>query len=129
MKQILDVSQRRGQLEAEGAAPFHLMASFEWFDVTGKIQGKGSLDELWDSPKRYRQSLIFPGEKLVEVDNGTQGWRTGKWVIPEPIAMGVMAVLTPFRERPGGNRLSPVTLMQSMDLGLDCIGTEPDLLE
>jgi TonB family protein len=125
MKQMLEVSQRRGQLEAEGAAPFHLVASFEWFDVTGKIQGKGSLDELWESPKRYRKFLTFSGEQLVEIDNGTQAWRTGKWGILEPVALGVMSVLTPFLERPSGNRLNLEMSKQSVNL--DCVGTEPDL--
>lgn len=29
LKQTLDVSQRRAQLEVEGSEPFHLVASFE----------------------------------------------------------------------------------------------------
>lgn len=126
MKQTLDLSQKRGQLEREGAPPFHLVASFERLDVTGKSLGKGSLDELWENPKRYRKVLTISGRRLVEADNGTQAWRTGEWVLQQSVDLGVMAALTPFRERPEGGRTSPQA--SPKDNGdLDCIGTEPEL--
>lgn len=126
MKQILDVSERRGQLEMEGAEPFHLVASFEWFDVAGKPLGKGALDELWISPKQYRKSINLPDKKLLEVDNGTQLWRTGEWAIFQSSAMGMVSALIPFYERPGGDRLS-IEAPPKDNSNLDCIGTEPDL--
>jgi TonB family protein len=40
--------------------------------------------------------------------------------------LGIMAALTPFRERPDGNRLTPQASPKD-NAGLDCIGTEPEL--
>jgi hypothetical protein len=119
MKQMLDVSQRRGQLEIDGGAPFHLVASYEEFDADGKPAGKGSIDELWEGPRRYRQTLTVPAiekvapdgngqyrqiltapaRKLVEVDSGTQVWRTGQWVLFEPVTLGLDSALKPFQLR------------------------------
>ena len=148
MNQMLDVSQRRGQLEMDGGAPFHLVASFEKFDEEGKSAGKGIIDELWESPHQYRQTLTLPEikeekqpdgakqffevltlppRKLIEVDNGTQGWRTGRWVFVGLFGSSLNAVLRPLYLRSTiRNRLiyEPV---QSARESLDCIGTEPDL--
>jgi TonB family protein len=113
-------------LEAEGAAPFHLVASFEWFDDTGKSLGKGTLDKLWETPKRYRESITLPDKKLLEVDNGTQLWRTGEWSLPDMVGLGFSVVSKPFYEMREGDRLSiaPPTKESS---NLDCVGTEPAL--
>jgi TonB family protein len=126
MKQMLDLSQRRGQLEMQGAEPFHLQASFEWFDVGGKSLGKGSLDEIWKDPDEYRRALELPGKHLILVDNGGQGWRTGEWSMLQSVSLGIGSVLTPFRERPEGDRLSLETAPKD-NPNLDCVGTEPDL--
>ena len=63
----------------EGASPFHLVASYTWVNRSGKLQGKGSIDETWDNLRRYRQSFVISGKQLLEVDNGSQAWRTGEW--------------------------------------------------
>jgi TonB family protein len=127
LKQMLRISQHRGELETDGAAPFHLMASFEWLSSDGRSLGKGKLDELWESPKQYRKSITLPDGNLVEVDNGIQAWRTGKWVTQESVNLVTVAALRPFlqlsqtsdrlnRESPGDKSIS-----------MDCVGTEPDL--
>jgi TonB family protein len=126
MKQMLDLSQRRGQLEMQGADPFHLVASFEWSDVAGKSLGKGRLDEVWKSPDGYRTTLELPGKHLVQIDNGGQGWRTGEWSMLQSVALGIRSALTPFRERPEGDRLSLEKAPED-NPNLDCVGTEPDL--
>jgi TonB family protein len=126
MKQMLDLSQRRGQLEMNGADPFHLVASFEWFDVAGKPLGKGTLDELWKGPDEYRRALELPGKHLILIDNGGQGWRTGEWSMLHSVSQGIESALTPFRERPEGDRLSLERASED-NPNLDCVGTEPDL--
>jgi hypothetical protein len=148
MKQMLDASQRRGQLGMVGSAPFHLIASFQEFDSDGKPAGKGTLDELWESPTQYRQTLVLPAIKrvmskdgkekfeevlsappreLIEVDNGTQAWRTGEWVLLGESGRAIEAVLQPFASRPKtSNRLSWETA-RNEDAALECIGTEPDI--
>jgi hypothetical protein len=148
LKEMLDASQRRGQLEMEGGAPFHLVASFEAFDIDGKSDRKGKLDELWESPRQYRQSIttaeirdaksddgkttfrqdfsLLP-RTLVEIDNETQGWRTGRWIFTNQAASVLLAALQPLRLRSSiGNRLSYVTPARGIQ-GVDCVGTEPDL--
>lgn len=148
MKQMLDISQRRGQLGMEGTAPFHLIASFQEFDEDGKPAGKGTLDELWESPTQYREALVLPAMKrvtskdgkealeedlsappreLIEVDNGTQAWRTGEWVLFAESGKGIDAVLQPFLLRSNtSNRLS-YEAPRNEDAALECIGTEPDI--
>ncbi len=147
MKQMLDASQRRGQLEIDGGVPFHLLASYEEFDSDGRPAGKGSIDELWEGPKRYRQTLTLPAiervkldgngqyrqvltapvRKLIEVDSGTQLWRTGEWVLFDPVVLGLQSALKPFQLRsPTTNRLSYRDPLKK-NIALECIGTEPDL--
>lgn len=148
MKQMLDVSQRREQLNMEGSAPFHLVASFQKFDEDGKPTGKGTLDELWESPTQYREALTLPAMKhvkskdgkedfeevlsappreLVEVDSGTQAWRTGEWVLFGQSGNAIDAVLRPFLLRSNtSNRLSYETTLNE-NAALECIGTEPDI--
>lgn len=148
MKQMLDTSQRRGQLNMDGTAPFHLMASFQEFDDHGRPTGKGTVEELWESPKQYREIVTLPAIKhvmskdgkqdfeedfhaplreLVEVDNGTQLWRTGEWVLFDQLGKGIDAMLQPFLLRSNtSNRLSYGVPPQE-NTALECIGTEPDI--
>jgi len=147
MRQMLNTSERRGTLVTDGAQPFHLVASYEEFDVNGKLVSKGSLDELWAGPKRYREVITLPVMKLVshshggefeedhhappailvEVDDGNQAWRTGKWVLPMAPAVAIAAVLNPF------HNLSPTTRRFSYEgdfqknHDMECVGVEPDL--
>jgi hypothetical protein len=144
LKQLLEISQRRGQLEMDGATPFHLIASYDQFDFGGRPAGKGSIDELWENTKRYRQvltvpqieetksgtvahfqqMLTLPPRKLTEVDNGTQAWRTGQWVL---FADFLGPLLKPFSPL---SRVSDKLTNEAPppgNNGLDCIGTEPDL--
>jgi TonB family protein len=148
MKQMLDASQHRGQLGMEGTAPFHLVASFQEFGEDGKPAGKGTMDELWEGPTQYKETLVLPAMKqvmskdgnegfeevlsaspreLIEVDNGTQAWRTGEWVLSGQSGNAIDAVLQPFVLRSNtSNRLSWETA-RNENADLDCIGTEPDI--
>ena len=148
MKQILDSSQRRGQLNMEGTTPFHLVASFQAFDSNGRPTGKGTIDVLWESPTRYRETVTVPAIKhvkskdgkqefeedshaphreLVEVDSGTQLWRTGEWVLFGQLGNGIDAILRPFLLRANtSNRLSYEAPTKE-NASLECIGTEPDI--
>ena len=150
MKQMLDVSQRRAQLEMEGSAPFHLVASYTEFDAQGNRAGAGKLDELWESPMQYRRIWTLPAinrvtspdgtehfpedfnappRTLLEVQQGTAGWRTGLWVMMESTMRGFDAVRRPLYLRAAiGDKLTyEAPPMGNASLGLDCVGTEPDL--
>ena len=72
MKQMLDVSQRRAQLEMEGSAPFHLVASYVAFDAQGNRAGTGKLDELWESPTQYRRIWTLPAINRVTAPDGSE---------------------------------------------------------
>jgi len=142
--EILEASRDRSQLEMAGGAPFHLVASFEQFDAAGNSMGRGSIDELWETPYRYRLSLSLPplhsaasnevhdGQRidlpartLVEVDNGTLLWRSGQWVIPGEI--GKEPTLAPFYRRSNlADELSLESAPKS-NPDLDCIGSQPKL--
>jgi TonB family protein len=127
LKQMLEISQHRGELETDGAAPFHLMASFEWLSSDGRLLGKGKLDELWESPKQYRKIITLQDQTLLEMDNGIQAWRTGKWVIPQVVGLVTSAVLRPFLElSQTSDRLNGEDL-ENKGIGMDCVGTEPNL--
>lgn len=148
MKQMLDVSQRRSQLNIEGTTPFHLIASFQAFDSQGNPAGKGTIDELWKSPRQYRETLVLPAMKkvtakdgkqgfeedfhaplreLIEVDSGTQLWRTGEWVLFDKVGDGIDAALQPFLLRSNMSRRLSYEAPAKENAGLECIGTEPDI--
>ncbi len=129
----------------EGGTPFHIVARYEQFTPDGKPDGTGSLEELWQNPRRYRQiftlpdmeeiksatgtsqfrqRLTAPPRTLVEVDSGTQAWRTGEWVLS---GIFFTPILKPFAFRPvTGNRLSSEPSPPANPT-LECIGAEPDL--
>ena len=146
LRQMLDASQRRGQLEMDGGMPFHLVATYTEFDMSGKETSKGSLDELWENPRRYRQIYTVPGmekymvdgkehfressslplRKLVEVDNGNQAWRTGMWVVMFG-QLELSTLLKPYSQlSPTTTRLSDAAPSKN-NPSLECIGTEPDI--
>jgi TonB family protein len=127
LKQMLEISQHRGELETIGAAPFHLMASFEWLSSDGRSLGKGKLDELWESPKQYRKSITLPDGNLLEVGNGVQAWRTGKWVVPQAVGLVTGAVLRPFLDLSQTSDRLKMESPENKSIDMDCVGTEPDL--
>lgn len=126
LRQVLEVSQRRGQLEADSASPFNLTASFEWFTSDGRSTGQGTLETLWRDARHYRVSIKLPTGSLLEVDNGTQLWRTGTWTVPQPVSLGWSAALTPFAAlQLESDRLSSQADLSSSNL--ECVGTEPQI--
>jgi TonB family protein len=127
MRHLLDVSQRRGELETAGAAPFHLIASFEYLALDGKTFRKGSLDELWEDARHYRKTITLDGQTLIEVDNGRQAWRTGTWNMPRS-AGEIHEILTPFSTHPTVRDAGIIYASQwKGDDRLECIRAEPDL--
>jgi TonB family protein len=130
-QQSMEVSKRRSQLEAEGADPFRLVASFETFDsgestMQNAGRSKGTLDELWKSPREYKKTITVDGKEVVVVDNGTQSWTTGDAVISSSIGLAINAVSMPFLELPPTiNRVSRE--VNKENASLDCVGTEPKI--
>jgi TonB family protein len=127
LRQFLEASSTLGQLEKEGAPAFHLAASFELFTPDGKSAGQGTLDKLWKDSHHYRLDIELPTGSLVEVDDGTNPWRTGVWSFNVTIQFAENAVLTPFIESHfATDRLSEEN-EQNGSVKLDCIATEPEL--
>lgn len=127
LRQMLSTSTKLGQLEQISASPFHLKASFEMLSPEGSTVGRGSFDIVWKDARHYRTSIDLATGSLLEVDNGTQAWRIGKWAIPESIALAEMAALTPFLDlHPATDKLH-LEAEQNGTVPLDCIATEPTL--
>jgi TonB family protein len=131
LQQTMEVSRKRSQLEADGAEPFRLVASFETFgsdESTGAAVSKGTLDELWKSPREYKKAITVDGKQDVVVESGTESWTTGSAVISSFIGLAINAVSTPFLELPAPiNRVSREISKDNADL--DCVGTEPKIEE
>ncbi len=113
------------------AEPFHLKATVEIYGADGRVLAKDKLDELWQSPKRYRQEVLLqpskPGDSaatLLEVDNGTLAWRTGRWSLPGNFIYPVLQPFYLFQRLP--QRLSTQPVLAG-NTALDCLGTEPQL--
>ncbi len=129
LQQRMEVSKQRSQLEADGAEPFRLVASFETFDsgestVQNAGRSKGTLDELWKSAREYKKAITVDGKQVVVVDNGTQSWTAGDAVISSSIGLAINAVSTPFLELPAAiSRVSHE--VNKENASLDCVGTEP----
>lgn len=126
LRQVLDVSKRRGQLEMDGTVPYHLKGSFQLFSNEGKLEDTGTLDELWKDPSHYRLELADSGGDLIEARNDERHWRSGKMPPQNRIMLAVNAALNPFWEMPSGDRLF-VEVPPNHDPNLDCIGTEPEI--
>ncbi len=123
----LEISQHLSQLELKGNESFHLVASFEAFDTTGKPLDKGSLDELWKGSGEYRKQLTLRSGALVKVSSAGKSWRTGQWTMQEVVALSVNAVLQPFFMKPLiEGHLSDVVSSRN-DPSLECVGVEPVL--
>jgi Gram-negative bacterial TonB protein C-terminal len=147
MRQMLDASQRRSQLETPGAAPYHMVVTMQAFDADGKPTAKATLDKVWKSPHEFRQTFTLPALKtttdpdgkerfaddyskpqrtLIAVDTETQGWRTGKQLITYPWGEGETFYHPFVALNAVRNRLTFVPSANAQD-SLDCIDTEPDL--
>lgn len=128
---MLASSQRRSQLEMPDAEPFHLKATVEIHSGDGAVAARDRLDELWQSPKRYRQEIYLQPMKrgdsantLLEVDNGTLLWRTGRWSLPGIFTYPVLQPFYLYERIPQRITTQPVPAGNN---GLDCLGTEPEL--
>ncbi|MEK6397698.1 MAG: energy transducer TonB [Terriglobus sp.] len=119
---MLASAARRVQLEEPNATPFHLLATVQMMNPDGSVKGIAKLDELWQGPKRYRQMIKLPGAELVEVDDGTSTWRTGRWEIPGDFFHPVLQPLYLYLRMP--QRLTQQPAPDEF-ASLDCVGTEP----
>ena len=126
LQKLLQTSRRRSQLETDGSAPFLLKASFEWYSGK-KLLGKGTLEQLWKDSHHYRQLITLPDKTLLEVDNGSQAWRTGEWSFPAEIGFGERSALQPFVELPESSVRFSLQPASSLNAELDCIDTEPEI--
>lgn len=126
LRQMLEASKRRAQLEMPDGSPFHLRASFQLFSNDGKITDTGTIDDLWKDQLHYRLAISQPGGDLLEINNDMQHWRTGNWAIQNRIVLAVNAALRPYYQLPAGDRLAVEKPPKGYE-SLDCIGTEPDL--
>lgn len=131
LKAVLASSQRRSQLEMLGAEPFHLKATIDLYGSDGKVVAKDKLDELWQSPKRYRQELHLQpmkrgdsGTILLEVDNGMLAWRTGHWLLPGSFIYPILQPFYLYLRMPQRVTSQPAPAGNN---DLDCVGTEPEL--
>jgi len=127
LRQILETSKRRGQLEMANTQPYRLKASYQLFSDAGEPTETGVVDELWKDSDHYRLVIgLTGGPDLVEVRNGEQHWRTGKRAVQNRIYLAINSALNPFWDMPDGDRLF-LEAPPKQDATLDCVGTEPDL--
>ncbi len=142
LKHLIEVSQRRGELESVDAKPFHLKATImltslnktDKEDVTGKTDQPeqtivpGTIDVLWQDARHHREEITLGDQRWLTVDDGTQVWRIGdKWIWPAALLLGRKVLLRPFLEFPEtSNRLTYVR-RQNGAVELECVATEPEL--
>jgi len=81
LRQMLESSKRRGQLEMGDTPPYRLKASYQLFSADGQPGETGTVDELWKGEHHYRLTITQPGGELVEIRNDDQHWRTGNGTI------------------------------------------------
>ena len=113
------------------AEPFRLKATVEIYTGDGSVAAKDKLDELWQAPKRYRQEIYLQPMKrgdsaniLLEVDNGTLAWRTGRWSLPGIFTYPLLQPFYLYLRMPQRVTMQPAPAGNN---GLDCFGTEPEL--
>jgi TonB family protein len=69
-----DRARQLSGLRVEGARAFHLRASFEAFGGA-ELNGVGTYEETWVSPKQWRREGILGGHTVTETRNGDLGFR------------------------------------------------------
>ncbi|MGP0018615.1 MAG: TonB family protein [Candidatus Sulfotelmatobacter sp.] len=72
VKPIFDRIRTAGDLRLDGAPGFHLKATFHSEDGTAK----GTYEETWESPKKWRREVTLNGTPVVEVRTEDAFYRT-----------------------------------------------------
>lgn len=80
--QRLELASKVNGLEAADIHPWHLKASYEIQDPEGKPLDKGTFEEWWAGPKRYK--VIYHGQDFLQTEYGTEKgvFREGDAQIP-----------------------------------------------
>jgi len=80
--QRLELASKVNGLEAADIHPWHLKASYEIQDPEGKPLDKGTFEEWWAGPKRYK--VIYQGQSFSQTEYGTEKgvFREGNTQIP-----------------------------------------------
>ena len=88
-------------LREQGAAPFHLHASFRAYpgmEVQAKeiVTGEGTYDEVWLAPHRWRREVSLASYHAVEVQSGSDRWmQASSDYEPSRVLMLMEALLDP----------------------------------
>jgi len=69
-KALLYLSAKSNGLTGPDVQPWHLKASFEILDVNGKTSDKGTIEEFWAGPKKYK--LLFVSADFTQTEYGTE---------------------------------------------------------
>ena len=69
MIEMLQSARARGTPELMNSSAFHLRASIETFDGTGKADGTGTLEELWDGDRRSRRTITFRDNSQTVIED------------------------------------------------------------
>jgi TonB family protein len=87
--QRLELASKVNGLEVPDIHPWHLKASFQIQDMTGKPLDNGTFEEWWAGPKRYK--VIYHGQDFSQTEYGTEKgiFREGSPQIP-PFMLGTL---------------------------------------
>src|SRR5690242_3131518 len=70
---LMLLAARVNGLAGADRKPWHLKADYQTYDANGKPEDKGTLEEWWAGPKKYKVSYLSNGFSQTEYRNGKDG--------------------------------------------------------
>ncbi len=72
----LEAVRQASALRDPALKPWHLTVSFDLLDEKGTVSEKGTLEEWWIAPDRWRSKVTSPSYNAEEIADGTKHYRT-----------------------------------------------------
>jgi TonB family protein len=91
---IIAMAAKVNGLNGPNLQPWHIKASYQTFDLKGKLRDSGTYEEFWSSDRKYRRSYTSANFTQTDVANGSGLFRSGNQSWPNDAEANVRTELT-----------------------------------
>lgn len=123
---LMTLAHDRNGLEDSDVRPWHIRASYTFYDAKGHVERTGTYEEWWESPAKYKRVFNSPQFSQTEYGDGTQLLREGAQEWPDSYELLARSLL--LNPVPAPAELKSFDLKEKAihigSVNLNCIWTE-----